>query len=171
MVDAYRDWGCLGIWPMRLMTTDRKTLSRPKPAALLLDIVRLDVGANAIEFALIIPFLLMLAGGIAEMTNMFFVRSQLNEVVRDATRRLAVDAFSPDEARQYIADQLTQTTDAQGNVTVVETKEKGEDSTDVTVSLDVPLKDLLIFDFIAETFNSPGNEPQSLSVAVTMIKN
>lgn len=156
---------------MRLMTTHRKTVSRPEPTALLSDVARLDVGASAIEFALIIPFLLMLAGGIVEVTNLFFVRSQLNEIVRDATRRLAVDAFTQNEARQYVADQLAKTTDARGDVTVVETTEKDEDSTDVTVSLDVPLKDILIFDFVAKTFEAPGNEPYRLSVAVTMFKN
>lgn len=142
---------------------------RPR-AGPLRDVMRFDCGASAIEFVLIIPFLLMLAGGIVEMTNLFFVRSQLNEIVRDATRRLAVDAFDQEEARKFIVGKLAQTTDAKGDIEVTETAEKGESATDVTVSLSVPLEDVLIFDFVADSLGSSGEDRPDLSVAVTMFK-
>lgn len=151
------------------MTYQDKLPSRPH-ARLLLDIARQDWGASAIEFALIIPFLLMLAGGLVEMTNLFFVRSQLNEIVRDATRRLAVDAFSQKEAHKFITDQLARTTNAKGEIKVTETSEKGKDATDITVSLNVPLKDILFFDFVAGSFGGSDEKPAELSVVVTMFK-
>lgn len=112
----------------------------------------------------------MLAGGIVEMANLFFLRSQFNEIVRDATRRLAVDAFSPDEARKFIADKLAETTEAKGDINVTETAENGEEAIDVTISLSIPLKDILIFDFVAESFGGSEKNPPDLSVAVTMFK-
>lgn len=136
----------------------------------LLRSLRFDSGASAAEFALIIPFLLMLAGGIVEMANVFFIRSQINEIVRDATRRLAVDAFDQEKAREFITSRLAQTTKAQGNVSFSETSEDGEEATDVTVSLSIPLKDVLMFDLIAESFIGTNGMAPNLSVAVTMLK-
>lgn len=154
---------------MRLMSDHQKTL--PKPQGLFSGMVRLDAGASAVEFALIIPFLLVLAGGIVEMTNLFFVRSELNEIVRDATRRFAVDALTLDETRQYVADQVAEATSAQGGITVSESAKQGDDGTkDVTVSLDIPVQDILIFDFVASAIKIPGGEPRNLSVSVTMLK-
>ena len=154
---------------MRLMSDHQNTL--PKPQGPFSRMVRLDAGASAVEFALIIPFLLMLAGGIVEMTNLFFVRSELNEIVRDATRRFAVDALTQDETRQYVADQVAEATNAQGEITVSESAEQGaDDTTDVTVSLDIPVQDILIFDFVASAIKVPGGGPRNLSVSVTMLK-
>lgn len=152
------------------MTTHRQNSPLERRAKLTMNILCLDVGASAIEFALIIPFLLMLAGGIVEMANVFFVRSQLNEIVRDATRRLAVDSLSPDEARKFIAERLAETTDAKGDIDVSETAEKEEDEVDVTVSLGVPLKDVLIFDFVADSLVGSDEKAPELSVTVTMFK-
>lgn len=153
------------------MIIHRETSPRPKRIGLLLHFVRFDFGASAIEFALIVPFLLMLTGGIVEMTNLFFIRSQLNEIVRDATRRLAVEAISPDEARKFVSDKLATMTTAKGDVNVSETiDDKGKEATDVTVSLSVPLKDVLIFDFVADSLGGSGKTPPGLSVAVTMFK-
>ena len=143
----------------------------PRQRARLLErFVRPDQGASAIEFALIVPFLLALAAGIIEMTNVFFVRSQLSEIVRDATRRLAVDAFTEEEARSFITAKLAETTNALGVIDVAETHDEEKAADDVTVSLDVPLRDILIFDFVANSFGGTADEPVQLSVAVTMLK-
>lgn len=152
------------------MFIHRETRRQRQQATLPSLLARHDLGAGAVEFALIIPFLLMLAGGIVEMANLYFVRSQLNEIVRDATRRLAVDAFSEDEARKFIRDQLSQTTDAEGEINVAETKEQGDEATDVTVSISVPLKDILIFDVLADIFVGSDKGSSDLSVSVTMFK-
>jgi Flp pilus assembly protein TadG len=129
-----------------------------------------DQGASAVEFALLLPFLLVLACGLVELSNLFFVRSQLNEIVRDATRRLAVDAFSQEEARIFITEQLAKATSAQGEIDVTETSEPGTEAIDITVSLNVPLTDILFFDFVAESFGKPGEPAPELSVVVTMFK-
>ena len=153
------------------MITHRKRRSpRDDANTSLFRSLRHEAGTSAIEFALIVPFLLMLAGGIVEMANVFFVRSQLNEIVRDATRRLAVDAFDQDAAHKFIVSKLAQTTKAKGNITFSETDKKGEEPTDVTVSLSIPLKDVLIFDLIAESFIGSKGKAPHLSVAATMLK-
>ncbi len=148
-----------------------KESAKPLQAPRLAVPARHELGASAIEFALIIPFLLMLAGGIVEMANLYFVRSQINEIARDATRRLALDALSQDQARKFILDQLSQTTDAKGKVTITETKEKkkGEVS-DVTIEVELPLREILIFDVLADMFVTAGEGSPDLSVSVTMLK-
>ena len=47
---------------------------------------------SAVEFALIIPFILTLTVGIIELSNVYYMRSQLSEIARDSVRRLAIGA-------------------------------------------------------------------------------
>jgi DNA-binding winged helix-turn-helix (wHTH) protein len=63
-----------------------------------------------------------------------------------------------------------ETTNALGVIDVAETHDEEKAADDVTVSLDVPLRDILIFDFVANSFGGTADEPVQLSVAVTMLK-
>lgn len=112
----------------------------------------------------------MLTCGIIEMTNVFFVRSQINEIVRDTTRRVAVDALTMDQAHQYITDQLAGAAATGSEVTIVETEDEASATSDVTVSLNVPLRDLMIFDFAADALETGGAPPPQLSFSATMLK-
>lgn len=128
---------------------------------------RLDErGVGAIEFALILPFILMLVVGIIEMSNVFFMRNQLNEIARDATRRFAVGAMDEAEVRTFVLKRVAQTTQAQASVDVAETET--DDVVDVSLSLSVPFADVLLFDHLIEHLWSGA--PQDLSVSATMMK-
>lgn len=68
------------------------------------------LGANAIEFALILPVFVVIMFSIIEFSLMFFVRSQVVNAVRDGCRAGAVtpqDEAPDDVARQRMADDLT----------------------------------------------------------------
>ncbi|MEZ5936120.1 MAG: TadE/TadG family type IV pilus assembly protein [Alphaproteobacteria bacterium] len=123
-------------------------------------------GAGAIEFALIVPFLLLLIVGIIEMSNVYFMRNQLSEIVRDATRRLAVGALETSAAEAFVLNRLAQTSDIEGEVAVAES-ETG-DVVDVTISLSVPFADILLFDQLLESVWSGA--PSHLTVNATMMK-
>lgn len=128
---------------------------------------RLDErGVGAVEFALIMPFLLLLIVGIIEMSNVYFMRNQLSEIARDATRRFAVGALDEDEVKAFVLRRLAQTTNAKGQVDVDEV-EIG-DIVDVSLSLSIPFADVLLFDQMIETIWSSA--PDSLTVSATMMK-
>ncbi|MGI9433882.1 MAG: TadE/TadG family type IV pilus assembly protein [Geminicoccaceae bacterium] len=144
-------------------------LSIDRPRRLL----RKDSGASAVEFALLVPFILMLTAGIIEMTNLYFVRNQLNEIVRDATRQLAVGALEASEARKLVLAKLAEITDASGKVEVRETNDdddKEEEAVDVTVLLSVSLKDVLMFGKAAESVMSSGGDGSLITVSASMFK-
>ncbi|MGI9499441.1 MAG: TadE/TadG family type IV pilus assembly protein, partial [Geminicoccaceae bacterium] len=123
-------------------------------------------GVSAVEFALIIPFVLLLIIGIIEMSNVYFMRNQLSEIARDATRRFAVGALDEAEVEAFVLKRLAQTTSADGSVDVTET-EVG-DIIDVSLSLSVPFADVLLFDQLIKSLWTSA--PKDLSVNATMMK-
>ncbi|MGI9419301.1 MAG: TadE/TadG family type IV pilus assembly protein [Geminicoccaceae bacterium] len=128
---------------------------------------RLDErGVGAIEFALMLPVVLTLIVGIIEMSNVYFMRNQLNEIARDATRRFAVGALDESEVKAFVLKRVAQTTRAKANVDVTETET--DDIVDVSLSLSVPFADVLLFDHLIKSLWSGA--PDALSVNATMMK-
>jgi len=123
-------------------------------------------GAGAVEFALIVPFLLLMIVAIIEMSNIYFMRNQLNEIARDATRRLAVGALELSAAESFVLARLAQTSNVKGAVEVAETE--ADDIVDVTLSLSVPFADILLFDQFLQSLWSEA--PTHLTVDATMMK-
>lgn len=123
-------------------------------------------GAGAVEFALIIPFLLLLIIGIVEMSNIYFIRNQMNEIVRDATRRLAIGALTKSTAETFVLQRLAETSNLDGEVEVSE--EEVDEIVDVTLSLRVPFADILLFDHVIDTLWAEA--PTHLTIDATMMK-
>lgn len=122
--------------------------------------------AGTVEFALIVPFLLLLIVAIIEMSNLYFTRNLLSEITRDATRRFAVGALEKNEVEEFVLGRLAETTDVAGTVNVTETEVDGV--ADVTLSLSVPFADVLLFDQLVEKLWAGG--PKTISVNATMMK-
>lgn len=130
---------------------------------------REDLGASVVEFALIVPFLFSLAIGIVEMSNLFFIRSTLGDVVRDAVRRCAVGALDKSGTEQLVLQKVAETIDFTGNVRVSET-EVDEQNTDVTVTLTVPLQNLLLFQNLSGGLVTFGGSDPDMTFSATMLK-
>ena len=128
---------------------------------------RLDErGVGAIEFALMLPVVLTLIVGIIEMSNVYFMRNQLNEIARDATRRFAVGSLDESQLKTFVLKRVAETTRAKASVDVTETE--ADDIVDVSLSLSVPFADVLMFDQLIESLWSGA--PKNLSVNTTMMK-
>ena len=123
-------------------------------------------GAGAVEFALIVPFLLLMIVAIVEMSNIYFTRNILSEITRDATRRFAVGALEKKEVRAFVLKRLAENANVTGKVAVDETENDG--IVDVTLSLSVPFADILLFDQLVGKLWSGA--PENLSVNATMMK-
>lgn len=122
--------------------------------------------AGTVEFALILPFILLMIVAIIEMSNLYFTRNMLSEIARDATRRFAVGALEESEVEAFVLKRLAESTDATGTVNVAETEVDGV--ADVTLSLSVPFSDVLLFDQLVEKLWVGG--PKTISVNATMMK-
>lgn len=160
--------------------------SRHRAQRLITSFWRGNQGASLVEFALIVPFLLSLMVGIVEMSNVFFVRNALGEVVRDATRRFAVGALDKAETEKFVLKKVADTINATGKVQVTETDDEGNDKdkksgkekrsesqaaiTDVTVSLTVSLKDLLLFKDLSGGLIEIGGGSSDLTLSASMLK-
>ena len=126
-----------------------------------------DRGASAVEFALIVPFLILMTGAIVEITNIYFVRSQLTEIAGQAARRLAVGALDEEETTKFVAAKLAdQAAGLNARAEVIDHTLRDQDGTDVTVSISLALNDALIFEFVGASL---GPLPD-LTVAATMFK-
>ena len=128
-----------------------------------------DRGASVIEFALIVPFLMSLTIGIVEMSNVFYVRNVLNEAVRDATRRFAVGALDQLATENLVRQKVTEAIGASAEVLVTETP-VDDDNTDVTVSVSVPLQNLLLFESLSGGLVTFGGSNPNLTFSATSLK-
>ena len=149
----------------RLRTLPRESLRNCGKAGIWLE----DLGASLIEFALIVPFLISLTIGIVEMSNVFYVRNVLNEAVRDATRRFAVGALDKNGTENLVRQKVTDTIGSTGEVLVTETPVDG-DNTDVTVSVSVPLQNLLLFESLSGGLVTFGGSNPNLTFSATSLK-
>ena len=66
-------------------------------------IIKSERGASAVEFALILPILVMLVFGIFEFAIAFNNYITITHAAREGARRAAVDLFNPD-LKDYIKD-------------------------------------------------------------------
>lgn len=122
-----------------------------------------------IEFALIVPFLISLTIGIVEMSNVFYTRTVLNEVVRDATRRFAIGILDKEGTEDLVRQKVTETTGSNGDVRVTETPIDDE-NTDVTVSVSIPLQNLLLFESLSGGLVTFGGSNPNLTFSATSLR-
>ena len=67
---------------------------------------RSERGVAAVEFALMLPVLLLLLGGIMEFGSIYYVKNNMATVARDVARRLATGELTQAQAEQEVVGQL-----------------------------------------------------------------
>ncbi len=67
---------------------------------------RSERGVAAVEFALVIPFVLLLLSGIIQFGFVLFLQSHVADVARETARRAAVGELEQAEAIQFAQDSL-----------------------------------------------------------------
>jgi Flp pilus assembly protein TadG len=71
-------------------------------------LARDESGATAIEFALVLPVLILVVGGIFEGGLVLHTWGRMEHVGRQAARAVAVGAATEDEAESFIASKMQQ---------------------------------------------------------------
>jgi Flp pilus assembly protein TadG len=117
-------------------------------------------GAAAVEFAFIMPILLLMFSGILQFGSVMFLENHMTNVAREASRRVAVGELSQADAATMVQDKLVN-----WGVTYqvsVATADVDDGNENVTVAISLPLSDAALIDVLG-LFDTG-----SLSTSVTM---
>ncbi len=117
-------------------------------------------GAAAVEFAFILPILLLLFSGIVQFGSILFLENHMTNVARETSRRVAVGELNETDAKSSAQQALVNwgvTYDVD-----VDTVDVGGGNQDIAVAISLPMREAALMDVLG-VFQS-GN----LTAAVTM---
>ena len=117
-------------------------------------------GAAAVEFAFIMPILLLIFSGILQFGSVMFLENHMTNVAREASRRVAVGELTEATAATMVQGSLINWGVAY-QVSVA-TADAGGGNEDITVGISLPLADAALMDVLGLF------ETGSLSTSVTM---
>ncbi len=106
-----------------------------------------DSGVAAVEFAFIVPILVLMLTGIIQFGSVLFIQHNMGEVARESARRVAVGAMTKAQAEQFVDDTLVNwgvTFDV--DVTVPDPNVPTE--TDVDVVITAPMSEVAFIDIL-----------------------
>ncbi len=98
-------------------------------------------GVAAIEFALVVPFVLLVLAGIIQFGFVLFLQSHVADVARDTARRVAVGEFAQAEGVQFAQDSLL-------NWGVTYTVAVTDPDPDVVVQISLPMSQAALIDLL-----------------------
>ena len=113
-----------------------------QPARRLLGDLR---GAIAVEFALIMPILLLFLLGIVQFGSAFFLQNNMLNTARELARRLATEQISVHDAERWAIDRLPALT-TNYRVVVTPPDPDNPDANFFRVVINAPLADAVIVD-------------------------
>ena len=117
-------------------------------------------GAAAVEFAFIMPVLLLMFSGILQFGSVMFLENHMTNVAREASRRVAVGELTQADATTMVQGALVN-----WGITYevsVATADADDGNQDVTVAISLPLSDAALMDVLGLF------ETGDLSTSVTM---
>ena len=117
-------------------------------------------GAAAVEFAFILPILLLLFSGIVQFGSVMFLENHMTNVARETSRRVAVGELAQADAASS-AQQALINWGVNYEVSVA-TVDAGGGNQDIAVAISLPMREAALIDLLG-VFQS-GN----LTAAVTM---
>lgn len=104
-------------------------------------------GVAAIEFAFIVPVLVLIMVGIIQVASAFFTLNQMNWVAREAARGLALgDLADVASAEAFVNSNLIGWAAANSTVSVVVPDPADPNDNDYRVNISVPLEDAALVD-------------------------
>ncbi len=104
-------------------------------------------GVAAIEFAFILPVLVLMLTGMINLGALLFLQSNMGDVARDTARRLAVRELTAANAPSYAEGRLV---NWGGTFTVTAAMPNPADPNDrdITVQISVPIADVSLVDIV-----------------------
>lgn len=106
-----------------------------------------EAGVAAVEFAIIMPVLVLMLSGIIQFGMLMFVQNQMINVARETSRRIAVGELTTAAAQQYARDSLAFTS-ANFAIAITAPNPAGPNPKDVTVDIRVPISQVSLVDIL-----------------------
>jgi hypothetical protein len=104
-------------------------------------------GVAAVEFAFVLPIVIMLLGGIFQFGFALFMQGNMSEVARETSRRLAVGDLTQSQAVTFAKDKLIRQ-DVSYDVVVKLPNPGDPNDRDVLVSISAPLNQISPIDIL-----------------------
>ena len=121
-----------------------------------------EAGATAVEFAFVMPILLLMFSGIVQFGSVMFLENHMTDVARDATRKIAIGDLAQADAESAVQQSLVNwsvTYNVQALIT-----DAGGGNEDITVTISLPMSEAALIDVLGVFQNG------TLTAAVTMRK-
>ena len=106
-----------------------------------------EAGVAAIEFAFVMPILVLMLTGIIQFGILMFTQNQMTNVARETTRRIAVGELTAAAAQQYARDSLVFPT-ANFTVAVTVPNPANPNDRDIIVDIRVPYSEVSLVDIL-----------------------
>ena len=119
-------------------------------------------GVAALEFAFVLPILVLMFGGIVQFGAMFFAQNNMAHVARETARALAVGTIETEAEAQTLAKGRLTNWGVTFKVAADLPDPADPADTDFTVTIAAPLSDLAFFDLLGIFGN--GNVTASASM-------
>ncbi len=108
---------------------------------------RNERGVAAVEFALVMPFVLLVLTGIIQFGFVLFLQSHVADVARETARRVTVAEFEQAEAEQFAQDSLLNW-GVTYSVAVTLPDPNDPNDTDVDVQISLPMSQAALIDLL-----------------------
>ncbi len=144
----------------RFVQDPAKAITRATRAKGLRALLRDRDGAAAVEFAFIVPILLLLFSGIVQLGSIMFLENHMTNVARETSRRVAVGELAQADTASA-AQQALINWGVNYEVSVA-TVDAGGGNQDIAVAISLPMREAALIDLLG-VFQS-GN----LTAVVTM---
>lgn len=122
-------------------------------------------GASAVEFAFVVPILLLLLIGIVDVSVLMMTQSNMTRIATDTARRLSLSQMTESEALKHVQDKLSNLGENLEVEAVLPDSDAGE--VDVMVAISIPMADVIPIDLVGMK-NMNVFKTKSLQTQVTM---
>ena len=105
-------------------------------------------GVAAVEFAFIIPLLVIIFAGIVQFGAIFFLQNNMTNVAREVSRSLSVGTIETDSEATTMANSKLINWGVNFSINTKIPDPSDPNDTDFTVTISVPLSEAAIFDIL-----------------------
>lgn len=107
-----------------------------------------DDGVSAVEFAFVLPILLVLLTGMINVGMLFLAQNNMMRVAQNAARNLSMAQMNETETEAYIKDQLSKFAGSLVVDVILPNTAATPPETDVTVTISIPVVDVMPIDIV-----------------------